>query len=159
MAGKERQRTKTHDGRNKRTSNSDLKAGTQGRGALGEPRRSQAWIYSGFGRVLTGKLAGAERESSNIDTKRGGFFGADNVVFSMKQKRKERNSGQDGIVRTVTIAAMDFRNLWMRALFANRLSRRGKAQSAKTRTACGLFLKQRSARSLPTRLKKGDKSG
>lgn len=103
-----RQRTKTHDGRNKRTSNSDLKAGTQGRGALGEPRRSQAWIYSGFGRVLTGKLAGAERESSNIDTKRGGFFGADNVVFSMKQKRKERNSGQDGIVRIVRIAAMGF---------------------------------------------------
>jgi hypothetical protein len=90
VVGKERQRMKTHGGRNKRTSNSDLKAGTQGRGVLGEPRRSQAWIYSGFGRVLTGKLTGAERESSNIDTKRGGFFGADNVMFSMKRKRKEK---------------------------------------------------------------------
>jgi len=75
-------------------------------------------------------------------------------MFSIKRKRKEKKQRTGWIVRIVMIAAIDFSQFWMRALFANRLSNRGKVQSAKTRIACGLFLKQRSARSLPTRLKK-----
>jgi hypothetical protein len=68
-------------------------------------------------------------------------------MFSMKRTRKEKKQWTED-------SCNGFRNLWTRVLFANRLSNRGKVQGAKTRTACGLFLKQRGARSLPTRLKK-----
>lgn len=52
-AGKERQRTKAHR-RNKRTSNSDLKAGTQGRGVLGSLEEAKHGSILDSGACLQG---------------------------------------------------------------------------------------------------------
>ena len=106
--------------------------------------------------MLTGKLAGAERESSNIDTNKGGFFGVDMSCFHETNERK-RNSGQDGIVRIARIAAMDFSQFVDESFVCQ--SPIEQRKSAKRQDSNCLWLVSQAAerahaRSLLTRLKK-----